>query len=132
MKVTQAIVLLAFAFVIFGLLGSMFILESKDANRIIWPSLLGVMIGLATYSMSIVFANRGEDPDAPKVVAYARDELSANAVVVKLEAHGIKARAIGGFTSTEVGSDVAVVVSAQHYEAAMRALDPTSQIGERE
>lgn len=65
-------------------------------------------------SASKKFANEhSNDPHRPTVIASLPDEMSAAAIVAKLEEHGIKARAIGGFTAgfqTEIAGDVKVVV----------------------
>jgi len=124
-KTVEAFILLAFAFVIAGLFGSLFILDSVEARRIILPCLVGAVMGLFTFAGFLVYRRDGNDPHAPKVVASLPDEISASSMVQRLEASGIKARAVGGFTSgfqTEVAGDVRVVVSACEYEAAMKVI----------
>lgn len=58
--------------------------------------------------------NLEDDPHRPTVVASLPNEMNAAAIVASLETHGIKARAVGGFTAgfqTEIASDVKVVVA---------------------
>lgn len=124
-KTVEAFILLAFAFVIIGLLGSMFIIDTPQQRKIILPCLLGAIMGLFTFAGFLVYRRDGNDPNAPKVVASLPDEISASSLVQRLEANGIKARAVGGYTSgfqTEIAGEVRVVVSASQYEAAMKTL----------
>lgn len=121
-KATEGIILLAFAFVIIGLLGLLFFIDSPQDRKFIWPCLVGASMGLVTFAGFLLFRRDGNDPHAPTVVASLPDELTASRIVQQLEAVGIKARAIGGFTSgfqTEVAGDVRVVVAKTDYEAAM-------------
>lgn len=122
----EAGILVLFALALFGLLGSLFIFDSEESRKIIWPSIVGALMGLATFTSFIAFSKRKIDPTTPTVVASLPDELSANAVVVQLETHGIKARAVGGFTSgfqTEIASDVRVVVAACDIDEATKVLE---------
>ncbi len=115
-----------FALAIVGLLGSLFVLPSEEARQLIWPCLLGAVMGLATFAGFLAWGRVAKDPNAPTVVASLPDEMSASALVVQLEAHGIKARAVGGFTSgfqTEIASDVRVVVAASDYKAAVQVIN---------
>lgn len=124
-KAVEAIILLAFAFVIVGLIGSLFILDGPQQRKVILPCLVGAVMGLFTFAGLLVYRRDSNDPDAPKVVASLPDELTASSMVQHLEANGIKARAIGGYTSgfqTEVAGDVRVVVAASEYEAAMEMI----------
>ena len=118
----EAFVLLGFAKLIVMLVGSLFIFNSPESHRIIWPCLLGAVIGLTVFAGFLVWGNGANDPDAPAAVASLPDEMSANALVVQLEAHGIKARAIGGHTSSDLVCDVKVVVSEKDHEIAMGVL----------
>ena len=118
-------ILLLFALVIIGLLGSLFVIDTPAERKLIWPCLVGAMMGLATFAGFLAFGRKSDDPTSPTVVASLPDEMSASAIVVQLGAHGIKAQAIGGFTSgfqTEVASDVRVVVAASDHEAARKLL----------
>jgi len=124
-KVVEAFILLAFAFVIVGLLGSLFIIDTPQQRKIILPCLVGATMGLFTFAGFLVFRRDGNDPNSPKVVASLPDELSASSMVQTLEANGIKARSVGSYTSgfqTEVAGDVRVVVAANEYEAAMKVI----------
>ena len=121
----EAGILLLFALAIIGLLGSLFVIESPEERKLILPCLVGAMMGLATFAGFVAFGRGENDPDSPAVVASLPDEMSASAMVVQLNAHGIKAQAIGGYTSgfqTEVASDVRVVVAARDQEAALKLL----------
>jgi len=124
-KTVEAFILLAFAFVIIGLVGSLFILDTPQQRKIIFPCLLGAIMGLVTFAGFLLYRRDGNDPDAPKVIASLPDELSASSMVQQLEANGIKARAVGGYTSgfqTDIAGDVSVVVSASEYDAAMEVI----------
>ena len=121
----EAGILLLFALAIVGLLGSLFIIESPEERRLVWPCLLGAIMGLATFAGFLAFGRTAADPDSPTVVASLPDEMSASALVVQLGNFGIKAQTVGGYTSgfqTEVASDVRVVVAARDVEAAMKLL----------
>lgn len=124
-KTIQLIVLIAFAKVIFALLGSLFFFSSPEARGWIYPCLLGAIIGLAFYASMYAWGGKSDDPTLPTVIASLPDEMSASAVVSQLEVHGIKARAVGGFTSgfqTEIAGDVKVVVAAQDVKKANAVL----------
>lgn len=121
-RAIQAVVLLAFIFAIIGLIGSMFILDSKESAGILLPCLFATVMGMLVYVGHVVWTAGANDSDAPAVVASFPDELSASALVSRLESNGVNAQAIGGFTSTEFGSDVSVVVAATDYEFAMKVL----------
>ena len=124
-KSVEVFIMLAFAFVIIGLIGSLFILDSPEERRIILPCLVGAVMGLVAFAGFLVVRRDGSDPNAPKVVASLPDEISASSMVQHLEANGIKARSVGGYTSgfqTEVAGDVRVVVAANEYEAAMKVI----------
>jgi hypothetical protein len=130
-KSTQAIILLAFAKVIISLVASLFFFSSPEARGWIYPCLLGAIIGLAFYASMFAWGGSSNDPTLPTVVASLPDEMSASAVVSQLEVHGIKARAVGGFTSgfqTEIASDVKVVVAAQDVELARAALQKSMEL----
>ncbi len=75
------------------------------------------LVGFAAKRLSAESAKfareQANDPNRPTVIASMPDEMSASAIVAKLEEHGIKARAVGGYTSgfqTEIAGDVKVVV----------------------
>ena len=121
-RALEALILIGFATLIVGLVGSLFIFNSPESHRIIWPCLLGAVMGLAVFAGFILWGRGGSDPEAPTVVASLPDEMSANALVVQLEAHGIRARAIGGHTSSDLVCDVKVVVPESDHELAMGVL----------
>lgn len=124
-KTTELFILLAFAFVIVGLLGSLFIIDTPQQRKIILPCLVGAFMGLFTFAGFLVSRRESNDPNAPTVVASLPDEMSASSLVQLLEANGIKARSVGGYTSgfqTEIAGEVRVVVSASEYKAAMKVV----------
>ena len=116
----EALIFFGFGVVIVASLVSLFVFESPLARRMIGPCLLGSVFGLTIFALYILFGRQGrDDPQKPTVVASLPDELSASALVVQLESHGISARAIGGFTSGDMVCDVKVVVPQQDHELAM-------------
>ena len=117
------LILIGFAGLIVLLVGSLFVFQSPFARRIIGPCLLAAVVGLIVFAGFMVLGKWGsEDPHQPMVVASLPDEMSASALVVQLEAHGINARAVGGFTAGDVVCDVKVVVPAEDHELAMGML----------
>lgn len=77
--------------------------------------------------------DHGGDPHRPTVIASLPDEMSAAAIVAQLEEHGIKARAVGGYTAgfqTEIAGDVKVVVPQIEADRANKLLgeDPLSEL----
>ncbi len=121
----EAGILLLFALVTVGLVSSLFVIESPAERKLILPCLVGAVMGLATFAGFLAFGRSSVDPTSPTVVASLPDEMSASAIVVQLNAHGIQAQAIGGYTAgfqTEIASDVRVVVAASDRDAAMKLL----------
>lgn len=130
-KTIQAIILLAFVKVIFTLVASLYFFSGPEARGWIYPCLLGAIIGLVFYGSMFAFGGKSDDPTLPTVIASLPDEMSASAVVSQLEVHGIKARAVGGYTSgfqTEIAGDVKVVVAAQDVELAKTVLQSTAEL----
>ena len=116
----EPLIFLGFAALIVTLLASLFVFRSPATTRIIGPCLVAAILGLAVFATFIAFRrDQQDDPDAPTVVASMSDEMSASAIVVQLESHGITARAIGGHTAGDLACDVKVVVAAKDYELAM-------------
>jgi len=116
----EKFIFLGFAALIVTLLASLFVFRTPASVRLIGPCLLGAILGLAVFA-TFTAIRRGtkHDPDRPTVVASMSDEMSANAIVVQLESHGITARAIGGHTAGDLACDVKVVVAEKDYEIAM-------------
>lgn len=117
---------LLFAFILAGLVVSLFAIEAPEDRRFVWPCMVGATMGLITFTGFLTWGKKSSDPNAPTVVASLPDEMSASALVVKLASHGLKARAVGGFTSgfqTEVASDVRVVVPASQFAAAVNIIN---------
>lgn len=119
-------ILLVFAVSLVALVGSLFLIEETELRQLIWPCIFAALVGLVTFCGFIYFGKSVHDPSSPRVVASLPDEMSASAIVVALSAHGINARAVGGYTSgfqTEIASDVRVVVSASEFEAAKSVIE---------
>jgi len=129
-KSIQAVILLGFAKVIFGLMGSLLFFDSPEARGWIYPCLLGAIIGLVMFGRFFAWGGKTDDPTLPTVIASLPDEMSASALVVQLESHGITARAVGGYTSgfqTEIASDVKVVVAARDVKIAKAIIETVAE-----
>lgn len=130
-KTLQVFGLMAFAKVIFTLVVSLYFFTSPEARGWIYPCLLGAIIGLVFFGSMYAWGGESDDPTLPTVIASLPDEMSASAIVSQLEFHGIKARAVGGFTSgfqTEIASDVKVVVAAKDVAKANTALQTAAEL----
>ena len=129
----EALIFVGFGLLIVVSLVSLFIFESPFARRVIGPCLLGSVLGLAIFAGFVTIGRqRREDPHKPTVVASMADEMSASALVVQLEAHGISARAIGGFTAGDIVCDVKVVVPHKDHELAMGVMQLIEEDSEME
>ena len=115
-----------FIVILAGLFASPLFIESPEQRRFIWPCIVGATLGLITFAGFLFWGRKSSDPNAPTVVASLPDEMSAFALAGKLASHGLRARAVGGFTSgfqTEVASDVRVVVPASEFAAVVNVIN---------
>lgn len=121
----QRIIQVVLAITTAVLIASAFVIEDPESRRWLGPCIAGSIMGLVTFSAITWLGRPVHDPQAPTVVASLPDAMAAGMIVTQLESGGVKAKAIGGFTSgfqTEVASDVEVVVARADVAAAEKIL----------